>query len=947
MAILAAGRGVHSAVSSLAQVSPTGHPSGPATGTPGPADDGTAAAIWGVLDAIGKPFHLNGLGVLCALGLIGWLISQAPKLPKRTPKQKETDEAIGKAFKAVFAALGRFLVGRPIGAKTAARKKEAGASFWNNALPEPEPLSAPPAEMGAIAMPGAVAGPDFREVLSDRLVGFTDWVGALPVPRLLVQASDIGAIVAWHVALAGRWAGRGLRGVLMLPVALWRGVASYSRWAYVSVLTARAAVPGGWALYVVAPDRVLTGLAVAGIGTGVAAFTGPDGLGKWHGPKPSDDQLYGRWLWSMLKAALRLPLDAQKEDWLAVPPRLDDEGAQVVLMLPEDFRGTPRERADLDEIVNLRLPGDWVSQWRLMGGGHKAVWTARRAARELVGDEATYGPALWPILHARLGLDDDELMEDWLTIPADVSDRQSVVRLELPLSFVGGDVDRQELTALLNLKVPGDWVAKWQLKGGQRDGDHWVEWTHRPPAPPAPEPPDAVDINDPRVLAALAKLSPEEFLLGLDDHHDALIRKLSGETPHLALSVGTGGGKSAKLQWLAVQMVMKRGTIIGVDPKMVSLKPLRGIPGVHLYSDPQNAVDMRRVIEWLAEVTVARFYEKEQGLRASFDPIYLILEESNELVVLLKQAWENVRVKKGEDRDSSADPIWREAVGKILRLGRDANVHIIAVFQDFKDNEFGGASLTPLFRLKALGNYEENQWKRIFGSVPMPPSKNKAGRMAIVAEGKAVRYQVPFTLDALTPPPGKTIEETSETIYHQLYLDLRERHGYEPDGLYSAPPANSPRGIPKLLQGRLSPPAAGTAQSPESGRSGGIVPAQRVTLSKGDGLYDTSSDGGGDALRDALEGLLTRQGQGADQVADQAPAEPAEELLSLAEISRRLEAQGIIKAANTMTANKRRRKDFPAGQTDEKGKTKYTYSEIYAYYEGLGEFPPAAPKVES
>ncbi|MEV0344105.1 hypothetical protein AB0H49_34355, partial [Nocardia sp. NPDC050713] len=298
---------------------------------------------------MGKPFHLNGLGVLLALGAIGWLISQMPKLPKRTPKQKATDEAIGKAGKAFGGAIGRFLAGRPIGAKSAARKKEAGASFWNNALPEPEALSAPLAAMGAVALPGPAIGPDFRELLSARLVGFTDWVGSLPLPRLLVQASDVGAIVAWHVALAGRWAGRGLRGVLMLPVALFRGLASYGRWAYVSVLTARAAVPAGWALYAVAPERTGAGLLVAAGGAVVAGFTGPDGLGKWKGPRPSDDQLYGRWLWSMLKAALHLDPEAQKEDWLAVPDRLEDEGAQVVLMLPEDFRGTPRERADLDD----------------------------------------------------------------------------------------------------------------------------------------------------------------------------------------------------------------------------------------------------------------------------------------------------------------------------------------------------------------------------------------------------------------------------------------------------------------------------------------------------------------------------------------------------------------------------------------------------------------------
>ncbi|MQS18236.1 hypothetical protein F7Q99_40175, partial [Streptomyces kaniharaensis] len=168
----------------------------------------------------------------------------------------------------------------------------------------------------------------------------------------------------------------------------------------------------------------------------------------------------------MLKAALHLAPEAQKEEWLTIPDRLEDEGAQVILALPEHFLGSPRERQGLDEIVNTRLPGDWVSEWRLMAGGHRAVWTARRAARELVGDEATYGPALWPILRDRLGLDEEaDLMEDWLTIPADLSDRESIVRLVLPLHFVGGELDRTDLTTLINLKLPGDWGGEVEHQG--------------------------------------------------------------------------------------------------------------------------------------------------------------------------------------------------------------------------------------------------------------------------------------------------------------------------------------------------------------------------------------------------------------------------------------------------------------------------------------------------
>ncbi|MFF2696697.1 hypothetical protein ACFVRW_23735, partial [Bacillus subtilis] len=786
----------------------------------------------------------------------------------------------------------------------------------------------------------AVAGPTLAPFdLDAKLAGFQDYLETLAgkVPNLLLTLADWAALGAVWAAVGARWMGRALRGLWVLPRALWRSAATYPRWAHSWVLTLRLATFGGVMLYNTYPGGVQLGAGAVGlVAVGVAA-TGPDGLGYWTPPEPTDEEVYGPALWVALRSALRLAEDEPREKWLTMPAAFAEPGASIRLELPGDtFLGTERERAGLDDVVAVRLPGDWVSAWHLMGGGHHVTWTPKvvRPPRELVGDEATYGPSLWAALRATLRLPAEDQLEDWLTVPAAVADRAAELRLELPMEFVGTESERISLDNLVNSRVPGDWVSRWHLM----DGPHFVTWRHRPPPKPTPEPPDTVDINDPRILAALAALGADEFALGLDDNHQALIRKMAGETPHWAMSVGTGGGKSAKLQWLAVQMIMKRGTIIGVDPKMVSLKPLRGIPGVHLYSDPQNGIDMRRVIDWVAEVAVARFYEKEQGLRASFDPIYLILEESNELAVLLKQVWENVRIKTGEDKESAADPIWRESIGKILRLGRDANIHIIAVFQDFKDNEFGGVSLVPLFRLKALGNYEERQWKRLFGSVPMPPSQDKAGRMAVVAEGKAVRYQVPFTMDALTPPDEMTVQEASEAIYHKLYQELREVHGYEPDGLYSEPPANSPRGIPRLLRGRVSPNLPQDAQTPETGVLSGIFPGQRVSLNKGDDLGDGHSDGQGDALDDTIRALLARQGEAGHQAA----AEPAEPLLSLAEISRQLEENGVKKTPNLMSTHKRRREDFPQGTTV-KGRLQYRYSEVYAHYEKRGELGVEAP----
>ncbi|MFD3933516.1 hypothetical protein, partial [Streptomyces sp. NPDC058614] len=101
----------------------------------------------------------------------------------------------------------------------------------------------------------------------------------------------------------------------------------------------------------------------------------------------------------------------------------------------------------------------------------------------------------------------------------------------------------------------------------------------------------------------------------------------------------------------------------------------------------------------------------------------VILEECNHLADILKEEYTATKASS----DPAGDPIWRDGVATALRLGREVNVHIIAVFQDFKDTQFGGVSLVPLFPFKILGSYSERQWKRIMGnSFPMPPIQKKA-----------------------------------------------------------------------------------------------------------------------------------------------------------------------------------------------------------------------------
>ncbi|MFB7225486.1 hypothetical protein [Streptomyces sp. NPDC056227] len=537
------------------------------------------------------------------------------------------------------------------------------------------------------------------------------------------------------------------------------------------------------------------------------------------------------------------------------------------------------------------------------------------------GDDETYGPRLWAVLSHDLHLPADEPREHWLSIPARLADPGARVVLRLPWTFRGSDLEKETIGSLINSRLPGEWVGRFTFSGEHAK----AVYTHKPPAKPKapdPEPPAAVDIWDPKVQEILAGLGPDEFYLGQDTFDQPVIQKMADEQAHWALSVGSGGGKSAMLQYLAIQMLMKRGIIVAIDPKMVSLTPLIGMPGVYSYIDPETPWDMRETILWAAEVVKGRNYEKKNGIRTHFEPLYVFLEECNELADLLKEEYTANKVTG----DPAADPIWRDGVAKILRLGREVNVHIIAVFQDFKDTQFGGVSLVPLFPFKILGSYREQQWKRIMGaSFPMPPIQKKAGRMVLVLDtGDVTRIQVPY----VPWDPEKTKNENQKDAYARLrayYGELRAEHGYSSEGLYEEPPQASPERLPAILDRAsrdTTPRASSTALT---GALEGKTPGGSVTDPQ-----DVTPDVTGS--RDRLRLVPGQAGPDAPQDPLAAPV-----LLSLAEIAREMQARGYAIEAGLMRQHKRRREStgFPTGvQVD--GSEKFTLPQLIAFYEKRG-----------
>ena len=579
----------------------------------------------------------------------------------------------------------------------------------------------------------------------------------------------------------------------------------------------------------------------------------------------------------------------------------------------------PYAARGLARLLLLALLAAWLipawTTWAVLAALTAAgllATLARRLAPTRPGDDAVYGPRLWVILRQDLKLPEDEPRERWLHLPQRLGDPGARIVLRLPWTFRGSELERQQVTDLINSRLPGEWVARYSFTGEEST----AVYTHKPPATPKepePECPEGVGFFDPEIQEAIANCKKGEIVVGKEAFGRIVIKKLDGETPHWALCVGTGGGKSAFCQMVIAQLIRQGYHIMAADVKRVSVDIYKGVPGVHLYNDPMNPQDMRAGIEWVVEEISARSAIAEVDKTAEFPGLLCLIEEANEFADVSREWWdENRKTKDDEDgpKDRAADSIWG-TVASGARLGRHVHGNILAIFQDLRDQALGGKGLRNLFRLKFMGNYTVQQWKNVISTTPVPESVDKAGRMMVV-EGNA-QYWV------------QTCFAEPEEL-RAWVIEQREATGFDPAaGLFGTPPKPSPKRLPRLLQSVSRDKLPEALRGPSEPSEGGLEDETAGRLSR-EGVDVTALGGDVTASRDRLR-LITGQG-GQEPVND--PTAPPE-LLPLAEIARRLEDDPTIPKADTMRAHKSRREDFPKG-IGEPGKELYTISQIQAYY---------------
>lgn len=257
-------------------------------------------------------------------------------------------------------------------------------------------------------------------------------------------------------------------------------------------------------------------------------------------------------------------------------------------------------------------------------------------------------------------------------------------------------------------------------------------WTVRRP------PPRRAGYAD--LMAAWPRLTDTDLYVGESSTGPVTV-SLHDDSPHIAVSAGSGAGKSVLAATLAVQVLARGGEVVILDRKG-SHRWAVGLPRVTYARRP---AEMHAALVRLAEIA------DERNQRSLTEPegwqpkprIFVVAEELNATLAQLVDHWADVR-EKGDPKNSPAV----RALKELLFMGRSACVNVLGVAQMLTARTIGGPDARENFSIRCLARYTSNAWRMLVPHVPMPRPTRVLGRWQIVAGGTTTETQVAYLTDA-------------------------------------------------------------------------------------------------------------------------------------------------------------------------------------------------------
>jgi hypothetical protein len=251
--------------------------------------------------------------------------------------------------------------------------------------------------------------------------------------------------------------------------------------------------------------------------------------------------------------------------------------------------------------------------------------------------------------------------------------------------------------------------------------------------------PEEVFFSDPHVRALVESAKEHKPLLGLGRRKPVRI-DFNAESPHMLVSMSTGGGKSELFKSLLAHFMHHGAWVVVLDMKRQSQQWLRGLAGVDYWRD---LLQMHRSLIAVAQEgdrrnRVADNHEGTGG--PAFRRIIVAIEELNATINKLQQFWDvnrtNVDIFPGltdaERRQRKSPAVL--ALNDILYMGRAVRINVMACGQLATAHALGGPAVRECFTARILGRATKKAWAMLADLIANPPKvfRTTAGRFHLV-----------------------------------------------------------------------------------------------------------------------------------------------------------------------------------------------------------------------
>jgi hypothetical protein len=404
--------------------------------------------------------------------------------------------------------------------------------------------------------------------------------------------------------------------------------------------------------------------------------------------------------------------------WRIIRSHIRDHGMKIVYPVREWRQDSDPDTDD---------PGRKVWTWRMWELQGRAQWE-----KDVI---LPIGRALAPQLNIPRT---DRAIRQVVRIPRDFHDG-GIGEVLLPDSFTGADAATERriirtVQARLGLREKDPVVVDFSLGGA-----HPRMTFHLPEKLPT-----LVRMTDVRMF--LEAQGEWDFLYGMSRGGEVFSVSITGDTPHMALSAGSGAGKSELLKGVVAQAGRKGWFVIILDWKGESQEWAKGLDGVRYVTSTEAIHDM--CVQIGEEIDYRKTLPKDHPKARTL----IVAEEWGITAPLLAEYWSMLR--------STADPEERRtmplrspaltAMMKLVFTGRSLGLFEALVAQRFSARVTNGnADLRESFQVIMMARWKPQTVKMLAPDVkPFPKKPKELGRWVAVDGETAVIYQAVLWTDA-------------------------------------------------------------------------------------------------------------------------------------------------------------------------------------------------------